>query len=82
VAGDFNFDLSRWPAARLIAASRLDSPFAELVRRSNSRDRGYRQRAVIDWILTGNGLVASKPEIHNSPGASDHDPISLQIRLV
>jgi endonuclease/exonuclease/phosphatase family metal-dependent hydrolase len=82
VAGDFNFDLSRWPAARLIAASQLDSPFAELVRRSNSRDRGYRQRAVIDWILTGNGLVASKPEIHNSPGASDHDPISLQIRLV
>ena len=81
VAGDLNFDVSRGPAARLIADSQLDSPFAELGSRRAGRNRTYAQHAVIDWILTGKGLVASKPEIHNSSGASDHDPISLQIRL-
>jgi endonuclease/exonuclease/phosphatase family metal-dependent hydrolase len=81
VAGDFNFDLSRGRAATLIADSQLDNPFAELGSRCSTRNRTYGQHTAIDWILTGNGLVASQPEIQNSPGASDHDPISLQIRL-
>ena len=81
LAGDFNFDLSRGPVARLIADSQLDSPFAELGSRSTTPNRSYGKYAAIDWILTGNGLVASKPEVHNSTGASDHYPISVQIRL-
>jgi endonuclease/exonuclease/phosphatase family metal-dependent hydrolase len=81
VAGDFNFDLSRGPVARLIADSQLDSPFADLGSRPIGRNRTYGQHAAIDWILTGNGLVASRPEIQNATGASDHHPISVQIRL-
>jgi endonuclease/exonuclease/phosphatase family metal-dependent hydrolase len=81
VAGDFNFDLSRGSVARLIADSQLDSPFAELGSRRIDRNRTYGQHAAIDWILTGNGLVASNPDVQNSTGASDHHPISLQIRV-
>jgi endonuclease/exonuclease/phosphatase family metal-dependent hydrolase len=77
VAGDFNLDLSHGSVARLIADSQLDNPFAEL----GSSRTGHGQHAVIDWILTGNRLVADKPEIQNSTGASDHHPICLQIRL-
>jgi endonuclease/exonuclease/phosphatase family metal-dependent hydrolase len=80
-AEDDKGGISRGPAVRLIADSQLDSPFAELGSRRTGRNRVYGQRAVIDWILTGNGSVASKPKIHNSSGASDHHPISLQIRL-
>jgi endonuclease/exonuclease/phosphatase family metal-dependent hydrolase len=81
LAGDFNFDLSREPVATLIANAQVDSPFAEFGCRPTTRNRGYSKYTAIDWILAGNGLVASKPEIHNSTGASDHYPISLQIRL-
>jgi endonuclease/exonuclease/phosphatase family metal-dependent hydrolase len=81
LAGDFNFDLSREPVARLIADAQVDSPFAESGCRPTAQNRGYGKYAGIDWILTGNGLVASNPEIHNSTAASDHYPISLQIRL-
>jgi endonuclease/exonuclease/phosphatase family metal-dependent hydrolase len=80
VAGDFNFDLSRGPAPALIADMRIDNPFASLGGQRTVPD--YARTAAIDWILTRGALSASDPEIHASVTASDHFPLSLQLRLL
>jgi endonuclease/exonuclease/phosphatase family metal-dependent hydrolase len=36
--------------------------------------------AAIDWILTIFSLYANNPEIHESVTASDHFPLSLELR--
>ncbi len=79
VAGDLNFNISRGPAASLIAGTRLDSPFARLTGMKTARVRGNATRAAIDWILTDKTLRTSDPEIHHSICASDHYPLSLEI---
>ena len=81
VAGDFNFDLSRSPAATLVAGTQFDSPFAGIGGIRTARNRHHARHAAIDWVLTGKALHASTLEIHNSIGASDHFPLTLQIRL-
>jgi endonuclease/exonuclease/phosphatase family metal-dependent hydrolase len=80
VAGDLNFDISRGSVASIIAETQLDNPLTHLNRRPTTRSR-HRKGAAIDWILTGKGLIASNPHIHDAIGASDHYPISVQIRL-
>ena len=80
VAGDFNFDLSRVPAAPLIANMRLDNPFARPGGRPTVPGGHHAKTVAIDWILTGKALSASDPEIHDSVGASDHYPLTLQLR--
>jgi len=82
VAGDFNFDLSRTPAATLIASMGLDNPFARLGGRPTVLNGRHMRSPAIDWILAGKVLSASKPEIHSSVGASDHYPLSLQLRML
>ena len=80
VAGDLNLDISCGPAAHLIAETQLDSPLIHLDGRPTTRSRRGKG-AAIDWILTGKGLIASNPQIHDSTGASDHFPISVEIQL-
>jgi endonuclease/exonuclease/phosphatase family metal-dependent hydrolase len=79
VAGDFNFDLSHGQVARLIATSQLDNPFTPLGRRPTTRS-SQGKYAAIDWIVTGKSLITTSPEIHDTIGASDHYPISVQIQ--
>lgn len=81
VAGDLNFDISRSPAASLIAGLQLDSPFARLGEKNTARVRGHAKCAAIDWILTNKALCTSGPEIHDSICASDHYPLSLEIYM-
>ena len=81
VAGDFNFDISRGPAATLIAGMQLDCPFARLQGRNTTRNRLYARGAAIDWILTDKALSASGPEIDSSISASDHYPLTLDIHM-
>jgi endonuclease/exonuclease/phosphatase family metal-dependent hydrolase len=80
VAGDFNFDLSRGPAPALIAGMRLDNRFASFGGRRTVPN--HAKPAAIDWILTRGALSASDPEIHESVTASDHYPLSLELRLL
>lgn len=80
VAGDLNFDISRGSVATIIADSQLHSPLTHLGGRSTTKRRDGKG-AAIDWILTGRGLIASNPQIHNAIGASDHYPISVQVEL-
>jgi endonuclease/exonuclease/phosphatase family metal-dependent hydrolase len=80
VAGDLNLDISRGQVANLIAKAQLYNPLTRLDGNPTSRRR-HRKGAAIDWILTGNGLPTSNPQIHNAIGASDHYPISVQIQV-
>jgi endonuclease/exonuclease/phosphatase family metal-dependent hydrolase len=79
LAGDFNFDLSHGQVARLIATMQLGNPFAPLGRRPTTGSR-HGKYAAIDWMLTSKSLITTSPEIHDTIGASDHYPISLQIQ--
>jgi len=79
VAGDFNFDLSQQPAASLLAASPLNSPFQSgTVRPTTTRSRLRRART-IDWILTRGPLACVGAELHDFVLASDHYPVSLTL---
>lgn len=80
VAGDFNFDVSRAPAALLIASMGLDNPFAHPGERATVPTSHHAKTVAIDWILTGKALSASNPEINDSVSASDHYPLTLQLR--
>jgi len=79
VAGDFNFDLSKPPAASLLAVSPLDSPFQSgSIRPTTTRSRLGRART-IDWILTRGPLTCLGTELHDSVLASDHYAASLTL---
>ena len=80
VAGDFNFDLSRESAATLIAGMGMDNQFASFGGRRTVPN--HARPAAIDWILTRGARSASDPEIHDSVTASDHFPLSLELRLL
>lgn len=80
VAGDFNFDLSRDSAATLIAGMGMDNQFASFGGRRTVPN--HARPAAIDWILTRGAGSASNPEIHESVTASDHFPLSLELRLL
>ena len=82
VAGDFNFDVSRGPAAELVRATQLDNPFMSLGGRPTALRGRNSDHARIDWILSGKCVSARNPEIRDSIAASDHFPLSLQIRLL
>jgi endonuclease/exonuclease/phosphatase family metal-dependent hydrolase len=78
LGGDFNFDLSRGPATALIAGMRIENRFGSFGGRRTVPN--HAKAAVIDWILTRGALSASDPEIHESVTASDHFPLSLELR--
>jgi len=81
MAGDFNFDLSRGPAVSLIDGTGMDNLFASFGgRRTVLKSRNGRPVA-IDWILTRGALAECCPSIHDSIGASDHFPLSVDLRL-
>ena len=81
VGGDFNFDLSRGPAVPRMAGMSINNPFAPFAGRSTILRSRDRKPAAIDWVLTRGALDACRPAIHESIAASDHFPLSLELRL-
>ena len=81
LAGDFNFDLSRGPAAPLLANTGVDNPFTSLAGRRTVLRNRRRKPAAIDWMLTSGALAGSHPAIDVSIAASDHFPLSLELHL-
>lgn len=77
VAGDFNFDLRRDPAAAIAGKASLDNPFGRVSRGSTTVPSAFTAPRAIDGILTRGLILASEPCIHNSVQASDHYPVSL-----
>jgi len=80
VAGDFNADLRREPAAAAIGNSGLNNPFAHNSIRPTTVSSRFNGSRTIDWILTKGPLIASEPRLHDSIRASDHYPLSLTLR--
>lgn len=81
LAGDFNFDISRGPAAPLIAGAGVDNSFTSFTERRTVLKNRHDKPAAIDWILTRGALSGRHPAIHESTAASDHFPLSLELHL-
>jgi endonuclease/exonuclease/phosphatase family metal-dependent hydrolase len=81
VVGDFNFDLSCGPASSLIARSGLTNPFASFAGLSTVLKSRNGKPSAIDWMLTRGALTAHHAELYKSVAASDHFPLSLDLRL-
>jgi endonuclease/exonuclease/phosphatase family metal-dependent hydrolase len=59
----------------------MDNCFASLGGCGTVLKAGHGKPEAIDWMLTRGALAASHPGIHESITASDHFPLSLELRL-
>ena len=79
IAGDFNFDLSREPAASILTGA----PFRSALNNGNLRPTTTRSRLgrarAIDWILVRGPLDHCGAELHDWVRSSDHYPLSLTL---
>ncbi len=80
IAGDFNADLRREPAAGVVGKSGLNNPFAHNSSLPTTVPSRFDGSRTIDWILTKGLLIGSEPKVHDLVGASDHYPLSLTLR--
>lgn len=80
VAGDFNNNLHREPAAEAISKTGLSNPFARISNLFTSVPSRFKGSRTIDWILTKGPLIALEPKLHDTVRASDHYPLSLTLR--
>lgn len=81
IAGDFNFDLSCGSASSLIARSGLENPFAAFEGFKTALKNRNGKPSAIDWMLTRGALSAQHASLYKSVAASDHFPLSLDLRL-
>lgn len=81
IGGDFNFDISRTRTAQLIVNGRISNPFLSLEKHRTVQPGKHARRVAIDWILTGGALSAGHPAVRESVTASDHLPLSLELRV-
>src|SRR5713226_1462989 len=81
LAGDFNLDVSREPAATSISHGQFQDAFANQhvpTTPGSFLDHGR----TIDWIFTRGRIRASQPRVHRSVSASDHYPLSINVAFV
>ena len=81
LAGDFNCDLSQERALSLMAGAGIDNPFTWPGGGRTVMKATHGKAVAIDWMLTRGALAASRPAIHESITASDHFPLSFELRL-
>ena len=80
LAGDFNFDLCKEPAAAVLRNLQFDNPFACAGRHVSTANSRLKPFHAIDWILTRGPLITSASKLHDSINASDHWPLSISFR--
>jgi endonuclease/exonuclease/phosphatase family metal-dependent hydrolase len=80
VAGDFNNNLHREPAAEAISKTGLSNPFARISNLFTTVPSRFKRSRTIDWILTKGPLIALEPKLHDTVRGSDHYPLSLTLR--
>jgi endonuclease/exonuclease/phosphatase family metal-dependent hydrolase len=79
VAGDFNFDLSKEPAATLVSRTGFASVLHHGSLRPTTTPSRIRAPRSIDWVLSRGPVAASEVSLHDSICGSDHYPLSLTV---
>jgi len=79
VAGDFNLDVSRSSAARLMERAGFKNTAARHPARTTPSHSIFEAGRPIDWIFTRGRLSAAKLYVHSSVSASDHFPLSINL---
>ncbi len=81
LAGDFNLDVSREPAATSISHGQFHDAFAnQHVPTTPGSFLGHGR--IIDWIFTRGRVRSIQPLVHRSVSASDHYPLSINVAFV
>jgi endonuclease/exonuclease/phosphatase family metal-dependent hydrolase len=78
LAGDFNLDVSRGPAATAISRAKFQDAFAN-EHLPTTPHSFLEQGRIIDWIFTRGPIRTSQPQVHRSVSASDHYPLSITL---
>jgi endonuclease/exonuclease/phosphatase family metal-dependent hydrolase len=80
LAGDFNLDVSRTPAATYISRAQFLDAFAN--QHVPTTPGSFLEHGrTIDWIFTRGGLHATQAQVHRSISASDHYPLSVRLTI-
>jgi endonuclease/exonuclease/phosphatase family metal-dependent hydrolase len=81
LAGDFNLDASRGPAAAAISHAQFQDAFANH-HGVTTPDSFFEQGRAIDWIFARGPVRGYQPRVHRSVSASDHYPLSVDLAIV
>jgi endonuclease/exonuclease/phosphatase family metal-dependent hydrolase len=81
LAGDFNLDASRGPAAAAISRAHFQDAFANH-HGVTTPDSFFEQGRAIDWIFARGPVCGYQPRVHRSVSASDHYPLSIDLAIV
>ena len=80
LAGDFNLDVSQAAAASAISRAQFQDAFAN--QHVPTTPGSFLEHGrIIDWIFTRGGVRASQPQVHRSVPASDHYPLSINLKV-
>jgi endonuclease/exonuclease/phosphatase family metal-dependent hydrolase len=78
LAGDFNFDVSKEPAASAVTDAQFQNAFAN--QRVSTAPHSFLDHGrAIDWILARGAVHFSTLQVHRSDSASDHYPLSATL---
>lgn len=80
IAGDFNFDLASGRTASMASRRGFFNSFTVLGRQPTITGRREGRSASIDSMLVTSDLQANHATVHDSISASDHYPLSVQLR--
>ena len=80
LAGDFNLDVSRGPAAAALSKRQLQDAFAN--QHVPTTPHSFLESGrCIDWIFIRGPILATSPSVHSSISASDHYPLTVVLSL-
>jgi endonuclease/exonuclease/phosphatase family metal-dependent hydrolase len=80
VGGDFNLDASSGSAANALSRANFDNALANC-RAPTKPNSFFEQGKLIDWIFVRRPMRSSQGQVHRSVSASDHYPLSADLRL-
>jgi endonuclease/exonuclease/phosphatase family metal-dependent hydrolase len=79
LAGDFNLDVSRGPAANATGGAQFMDAFSNQHVPTTPPRSFLDHGRIIDWIFTRGPIRTSQPQVHRSVSASDHYPLSITL---
>jgi endonuclease/exonuclease/phosphatase family metal-dependent hydrolase len=79
LTGDFNLDVSDGPAAAAIGRAQFQDAFAN--KHVPTTPGSFLEHGrIIDWVFTRGRARCSQPQVHRSVSASDHYPLSINLK--
>jgi endonuclease/exonuclease/phosphatase family metal-dependent hydrolase len=80
LTGDFNLDVSDGPAAAAIGGAQFQDAFAN--KHVPTTPGSFLEHGrIIDWVFTRGRARCSQPQVHRSVSASDHYPLSINLKV-